>query len=415
MKNFFAEIRYIILLNHQFISCILSHIRVLGIIQKSVVSLQTTCKMKFIVSSSALLKQLQHISGVINTNTVLPILEDFLFEVEKNKLTVVATDLETVMRVQLDIEAKDSGKVCIPARILMDSLKNISEQPLTFNIDKNFGIEITSDNGKYKVMGENPDNFPKEPAADDTTSFNMPASALITAINKTIFSTSNDDLRPAMTGVFFELDKKGIQFVATDAHRLVRYNRKDVKCPKNDSFIVPRKPLNLLKAAFPSNDEEITLNYNNNHLFVKHGTTQMSCRLIDARFPDYRVVIPTDNPYKLVVNKNDFQGALRRVSIFSNKSTNQVALNIAGSELELKAQDIDFSFEGDERMKCRYDGEDMMIAFNARFLIEMLSAADSDEVTVELSSSTKAGILRPSEQDENEDLLMLVMPLMLNQ
>ena len=371
--------------------------------------------MKFIVSSSALLKQLQHISGVINTNTVLPILEDFLFEVEKNKLTVVATDLETVMRVQLDIEAKDSGKVCIPARILMDSLKNISEQPLTFNIDKNFGIEITSDNGKYKVMGENPDNFPKEPAADDTTSFNMPASALITAINKTIFSTSNDDLRPAMTGVFFELDKKGIQFVATDAHRLVRYNRKDVKCPKNDSFIVPRKPLNLLKAAFPSNDEEITLNYNNNHLFVKHGTTQMSCRLIDARFPDYRVVIPTDNPYKLVVNKNDFQGALRRVSIFSNKSTNQVALNIAGSELELKAQDIDFSFEGDERMKCRYDGEDMMIAFNARFLIEMLSAADSDEVTVELSSSTKAGILRPSEQDENEDLLMLVMPLMLNQ
>ena len=371
--------------------------------------------MKFIVSSSALLKQLQHISGVINTNTVLPILEDFLFEVEKNKLTVVATDLETVMRVQLDIEAKDSGKVCIPARILMDSLKNISEQPLTFNIDKNFGIEITSDNGKYKVMGENPDNFPKEPAADDTTSFDMPSAALITAINKTLFSTSTDDLRPAMTGVFFELDKKGIQFVATDAHRLVRYNRKDVKCPKNDSFIVPRKPLNLLKAAFPSNDEKVTLNYNSNHLFVKHGTTQMSCRLIDARFPDYRVVIPTDNPYKLVVNKNDFQGALRRVSIFSNKSTNQVALNIAGSELELKAQDIDFSFEGDERMKCRYDGEDMMIAFNARFLIEMLNAADSDEVTVELSSSTKAGILRPSEQDENEDLLMLVMPLMLNQ
>ena len=371
--------------------------------------------MKFIVSSSALLKQLQHIAGVINTNTVLPILEDFLFEVEKNRLTVVATDLETVMRVQLDIEAKDSGKVCIPARILIDSLKNISEQPLTFNIDKSFGIEITSDNGKYKVMGENPDNFPKEPAPDDTTSFNMPASALITAINKTIFSTSNDDLRPAMTGVFFELDKKSIQFVATDAHRLVRYNRKDVKCPKNDSFIVPRKPLNLLKAAFPSNDEEITLNYNSNHLFVKHGSTQMSCRLIDARFPDYRVVIPTDNPYKLVVNKNDFQGALRRVSIFSNKSTNQVALNIAGSELELKAQDVDFSFEGDERMKCRYDGEDMMIAFNARFLIEMLSAAESDEVTIELSSSTKAGILRPSEQDENEDLLMLVMPLMLNQ
>jgi DNA polymerase-3 subunit beta len=371
--------------------------------------------MKFIVSSSALLKQLQHISGVINANTVLPILEDFLFEVDKNRLTVVATDLETVMRIQLDIEAKDSGKVCIPAKILMDSLKNIADQPLTFNIDKNFGIEITSDNGKYKVMGENPDNFPKEPAADDTTSFTMSASALVTAINKTLFAVSNDDLRPAMTGVFFELDKKGIQFVATDAHRLVRYKRTDASSPKNDSFIVPRKPLNLLKAALPDNDDEITISYNSNHLFVKHGTTQMSCRLIDARFPDYKVVIPTDNPYKLVVNKADFQGALRRVSVFSNKSTNQVALNISGSELQLAAQDIDFSFEGTERMKCQYDGEDLTIAFNARFLIEMLNATNSDEIKIELSTPTKAGILKPTDQEESEELLMLVMPLMLNQ
>src|SRR5678809_1086585 len=359
--------------------------------------------MKFIVSSSALLKQLQHISGVINANTVLPILEDFLFEVEKNKLSVVATDLETVMRVQLDIEAKDSGKVCIPAKILIDSLKNIPDQPLTFNIDKNFAVEITSDNGKYKVMGENPENFPKEPTADDTTSFTMSSSALITAINKTLFAVSNDDLRPAMTGVYFELNKDYIQFVATDAHRLVRYKRTDASSPKNDSFIVPRKPLNLLKAALPDNNDEITLSYNSNHLFVKHGTTQMSCRLIDARFPDYKVVIPTDNPYKLTVKKNDFQNALRRVSIFSNKSTNQVALSITGSELQLTAQDVDFSFEGNERMKCQYEGEDMQIAFNARFLIEMLSATPSDEVRMELSTPTKAGIIKPVEQDETED------------
>lgn len=371
--------------------------------------------MKFIVSSSTLLKQLQHIAGVINANTVLPILEDFLFEVEKNKMTVVATDLETVMRVTLDVEAKDSGKVCIPAKILLDSLKNIPDQPLTFNIDKNYAVEITSDNGKYKVMGENPDNFPKEPSADETTSFSATSLALLTAINKTIFAVSNDDLRPAMTGVFFELDKKGMQTVATDAHRLVRYKRTDVKCPKSESFIVPKKPLNLLKAVLPASDEEITISYNNNHLFVSLGSTRMSCRLIDARFPDYKVVIPADNPYKLTVNKSDFQGALRRVSIFSNKSTNQVALSIAGSQLELTAQDVDFSFEGDEKMKCRYDGEDITIAFNARFLIEMLNAADSDEVTVELSTPTKAGIIKPSEQDENEELMMLVMPLMLNQ
>jgi len=371
--------------------------------------------MKFIVSSSALLKQLQHISGVINANTVLPILEDFLFEVEKNKLSVVATDLETVMRIQMDIEAKDSGKVCIPAKILLDSLKNIPDQPLTFNIDKNFGIELTSDNGKYKVMGENPDNFPKEPSADDTTSFKATSSALITAINKTLFAVSNDDLRPAMTGVFFELDKKGMQCVATDAHRLVKYKRTDVSCPKSDNFIVPKKPLTLLKSALPANDDEISISYNSNHFFVKHGTTQMSCRLIDARFPDYKVVIPSDNPYKLVVNKNDFQGALRRVAIFSNKSTNQVVLSIAGSELELTAQDIDFSFEGDERMKCRYDGEDLAIAFNAKFLIEMLNAADSDDIKIELSTPTKAGIIKPTEQEDNEELMMLVMPLMLNQ
>jgi DNA polymerase-3 subunit beta len=243
----------------------------------------------------------------------------------------------------------------------------------------------------------------------------MPSSALVTAINKTLFAVSNDDLRPAMTGVFFELNKDAIQFVATDAHRLVRYRRTDVSCPRQDSFIVPRKPLNLLKSALPDNEDEITINYNSNHLFVKHGTTQMSCRLIDARFPDYKVVIPADNPYKLVVNKALFQSALRRVSVFSNKSTNQVALNISGSELGLAAQDVDFSFEGNERMKCQYDGEDLTIAFNARFLIEMLNASEGEEVRIELSTPTKAGILRPIEAEENEDLLMLVMPLMLNQ
>jgi DNA polymerase III subunit beta len=370
--------------------------------------------MKFIVSSSQLLKQLQQISGVINTNTVLPILEDFLFDIDKNTLTVVATDLETVMKINMEIEAKDSGRVCIPSKILLDSLKNIPEQPLTFNIDKNFAIEITSDNGKYKVMGENPDNFPKEPTADAATSFTMSSSALVTAVNKTLFAVSNDDLRPAMTGVYFELDKNGLTCVATDAHRLVRYKRTDVSCPEKASFIVPKKPLTLLKSALPSNEDELQISYNSNHLFIKHGTTELVCRLIDARFPDYKVVIPADNPYRMTVAKTDFQGALRRVSVFSNKSTNQVALSISGSELQLAAQDIDFSFEGNERMACQYDGEDLQIAFNAKFLIEMLNAAETSDVNIELSTPTKAGIIKPSEAEDNEELLMLVMPLMLN-
>ena len=242
----------------------------------------------------------------------------------------------------------------------------------------------------------------------------MTSSALVTAINKAIFAVSNDDLRPAMTGVFFELDKKGMTFVATDAHRLVRYTRSDVSCPKKDSFIVPKKPLHLLKGALPDNEDELKISYNSNHLFVVHGGTELVCRLIDARFPDYKVVIPADNPYKMTVNKHDFQNALRRVSVFSNKSTNQVALSISGSELQLAAQDVDFSFEGNERMACQYDGEDLQIAFNAKFLIEMLGGADTGDIVMELSTPTKAGIIKPTEQGDGEELLMLVMPLMLN-
>ncbi|MEO8719946.1 MAG: DNA polymerase III subunit beta [Ginsengibacter sp.] len=370
--------------------------------------------MKFIVSSTQLLKHVQQVSGVISGNTVLPILEDFLFNIELNKLTIVATDLETVMKIQMEIEAKDSGQVCIPAKILLDTLKNLPEQPLTFNIDKNNAVEITSDNGKYKVMGENAGNFPKEPDAESADSFTMPSSALVTAINKCIFATSSDELRPAMTGIFFELTPDGITTVATDAHRLVRFSRTDVSSPQTTSFVVPKKPLNLLKNVLPNTDAELTISYNNNHLFVKQDGVELVCRLIDARFPDYKVVIPLDNPYKLTVNKNDFQNALRRISVFSNKSTNQVALSISGSQLQLSAQDVDFSFEGNERMNCQYDGENLQIAFNARFLIEMLNAADTDEIVVELSTPTKAGIIKPTIQAENEELLMLVMPLMLN-
>lgn len=370
--------------------------------------------MKFIVSSSLLLKSLQQINGVISANTVLPVLEDFLFEIQDKKMSVLATDLETVMRVQMDVESKTNGKVCIPAKILMESLKNIPEQPLSFSIDKNFSIEITSDNGKYKVMGENPDNFPKEPIAEQTQEFEMRSSSFLSGISKALISVSTDDLRPAMTGVLMELSTEEIRFVSTDAHRLMMYKRKDVKCPQQYSFIVPKKPLMLLKNVLPEKDDMLVINYNENHLFVQHGSTKLICRLIDARFPDYKVVIPKENPFKLVVNTNDFQGALRRVSIFSNKSTSQVVLSISGSELQLASQDLDFSFEGNERMNCQYDGEDLQIAFNAKFMIEMLAAVDAKEVAIELSTPNKAGIIRPLEQDEDEDIMILVMPLMIN-
>lgn len=371
--------------------------------------------MKFIATSTQLLKHLQQISGIISSNTVLPILEDFLFEIEVNKLTIIATDLETVMKVHMEIESKETGRVCIPAKILLDSLKNIPEQPLTFDIDSNNSIEITTDNGKYKVMGENADNFPKEPMAEETTAFKIPSAAFVKAVNKCQFATSNDDLRPAMTGIYFELGDNGFSAVATDAHRLVKYTRDNVECPEPTHFIVPKKPLTLIKNVLPSTDEELEISYNDKHLFVKHGENEMICRLIDARFPDYRVVIPLDNPYELRVVKSDFQNALRRVSVFSNKSTSQVALTITGSELQLSGQDVDFSSEGTERMACQYNGEDMQIAFNARFLVEMLGAMDSSEIVIELSTPTRAGIVKPADKTENEDLLMLVMPLMISE
>lgn len=371
--------------------------------------------MNFIVSSSSLLKQLQHISGVISTNTVLPILEDFLFQIEKNKLVITATDLETVMKVKMDVEAKESGRVCVPARILLDYLKSNPDQPLTIHVDKKtFAIDITSDNGKYKIMGEDPENFPKDPVADESTTFTMTSEALSSAIQKTLFATSTDDLRPAMTGVYFELTENAATFVATDAHRLMKYMRTDIHCPKEDHFIAPKKPLSLLRGTLPDDESELRISYTSSYLFVEHGSVEVACRLIDARFPDYRVVIPTDNPYKLTVNTADFQGALRRVGVFSNKSTNLVSIAVTGSELQFNAQDLDYSFEGTERMQCRYDGEDMEIAFNAKFLVEMLNATDSEEVVIHLSSPNRAGIIHPVEKAEQEDLLMLVMPLMLN-
>lgn len=370
--------------------------------------------MKFIVSASSLLKHLQHINGVIAANTVLPILEDFLFETEGKKLHVVATDLETVMRISIDVECENDARVCIPARLLMDSLKNIPDQPLTFSVDDNYGIEITSDSGKYKMMGENPDNFPKAPEPEAANTFSMPGSVFVSGINKTLFAVSTDELRPAMTGVYFELTKKSFRMVATDAHRLISFARNDIRCPKEDNFIVPRKPLTLLKSGLKNDETEAKISYNKNHFFVIQDNIQLSCRLIDARFPDYRVVIPIDNPYLLTLKKNDFQNALRRVSVFSNKSTSLVVLNIAGSELRLDAQDIDFSNEGNEVMECSYTGEDLQIAFNGKFLVEVLNAPDSDEIVFELASSSRAGIIKPVSTNEDEELLMLLMPLMIN-
>lgn len=371
--------------------------------------------MRFIVSTSVLLKQLQAISGASSTSTVLPILENFLFEIKDNLLTISATDLQTSMVTSLPIEAKEEGRVAMPSKILIDTLKTLPDQPVAFSVDTStLAIEISAGDGKYKLSGENADDFPKIPVVDNASTVEISSSILGEAINKSIFAVSTDELRPAMAGVYVQLDEKSITFVATDAHRLVRYRRTDIGAEKSASIILPKKALNLLKSSMPSDDSKVVMEYNNTNAFFQFGNINLICRLVDERYPDYEAVIPQINPNKLTVDRAQFLNTLRRVVIFANKTTHQVRLKINGSELHISAEDLDFSNEAHERLNCQFEGEDMEIGFNAKFLVEMLSNLTCEEVVLEMSSPNRAGLLLPAVKQDDEDVLMLVMPVMLN-
>ncbi|MDZ4714597.1 MAG: DNA polymerase III subunit beta [Cytophagales bacterium] len=372
--------------------------------------------MKFIVNSSYLLKQLSYINGVITANPVVPILENFLFEIDKSLLTVTASDLQTSMITEINVESKEKGNMAVPARILLDTLKNLPDQPVTFSMDEStYSIELSSDNGRYKLSGENATDFPKVPAVSNDFSSSVSSDVLGRAINNTIFATSNDELRPAMTGVYVNLGEKSTTFVSTDGHRLVRYRRTDVKSDNGSTIIIPRKALNLLKATLPSENTDVSIDFNTANAFFKFGSIRMICRLIDERFPDYDNVIPATSTIKMTINRTDFLSSLKRISIYANKTTHQVRLKITGSELQVSAEDLDFSNEANERLVCEHEGEDIEIGFNARFMIEMLSNLDTDQIKLNMSAPNKAGVILPVEKDKNEDILMLVMPVMLNQ
>lgn len=371
--------------------------------------------MKFIVSTSTLLKQLQAVNGASSSSTVLPILENFLFEIQGGTLTISATDLQTSMTTSLSVESKEDGKVAIPAKILMETLKTLPDQPIAFSIDNNtFAIEISAGDGKYKLSGENGDDFPKIPVVENGSSVNLPASVLSEAITKTLFAVSGDELRPAMTGVFCQLSPQHITFVSTDAHKLVRYRRMDAQSESATSFILPKKALNLLKSSLPSDDANVSVEYNTTSAFFRFGNINLICRLIDERYPDYEAVIPKNNTNILTIDRSMFLNSLRRVVIFANKTTHQVRLKISGSELNISSEDIDFANEAHERLSCQYEGEDMEIGFNARFLIEMLGNLGGEEVNLEMSTPNRAGLLVPQTNNEKEDVLMLVMPVMLS-
>ncbi len=371
--------------------------------------------MKFIVSSSYLLKQLQVLGGVINSSNALPILDNFLFELDGNDLLVSASDLETTIVAKLSVESEDTGNIAVPAKLLLDTLKTFPEQPLTFVLQDNNTIEISSNHGKYALAYADGNEFPKAVNLEDPSSTTISGSILSNAISKTIFASGNDELRPVMSGVFFQFSPEELTFVATDAHKLVKYTRTDIVANQVAEFIMPKKPLNLLKGILATSESDVLIEYNDSNAKFSFDDIELVCRLIDGKYPNYEAVIPKENPNKLSIERSQFLSSVRRVSIFSNKTTHQIRLKIAGSELNISAEDIDYSNKAEERLTCDYQGDDMQIGFNSRFFVEMLNNLNANDVQLEMSLPNRAGILTPIDGlDEGEIVTMLVMPVMLN-
>ena len=373
--------------------------------------------MKFIVSSSILLKNLQILNGVINTSNTLPILDNFLFDISKDKLNITASELETRISTVIDIQSESVGSLALPSKMLLEILKSFPDQPLTMSISDNNILEINANNGKYSIGFFPGEDYPSISQLKDPDSTTINSEVLLESINRTLFATGNDDLRPVMSGVFFQLTSSNFTFVATDAHKLVKYSRNDLKSENTTEFIMPKKPLQILKGILQNIKDDINIDYNENNVQFSFDTTKINCRLVEGKYPNYEAVIPKENPNVMNINRDIFLNSVKRVSIFSNKTTHQVRLKIAGSELNIFAEDVDFNNKADERLSCDYRGEDLQIGFNSRFLIEMLSNISSEEISFSFSSPNKAGIIQPllDNESNDEETIMLIMPVMLNQ
>lgn len=375
--------------------------------------------MKFVVSSSDLLSHLQAISRVISSKNTLPILDNFLFKLEDNLLEITASDLESTFITRMNLEnATEPGNIAIPAKILLDTLKEFPDQPLTFDISLDtLSITIISANGQFNIIGQNGIDFPQVPVIKDDkkTSLRINYEVLMNGINKTLFATADDELRPVMNGIFVELTGKSLTFVASDAHKLVRYRRNDVAPGTDASFILPKKPASLLKNILPKESNDILVEFDDkNAVFTLTNFTLVS-RLVEGNYPSYNSVIPVDNPNVLTIDRLEFYNSLRRVSVFANQASNLVKLSVTGNQLTISAQDLDFSISAYERLNCQYEGDDLEIGFKSVFLVEILSNLSSGDVNFRLSDPSRAGIIVPVDNEvEGEDILMLLMPMMIN-
>lgn len=378
--------------------------------------------MRFIINSQLFLKHLSALNSVISNNNTVPIIACFHLHLEDNILTIKATDLETTMVTRIELEnARVEGidTIAVPAKLLLDMLKSLDDVPINFAVDpENYSIEISSGEGKYSLAGQNAETFPTMPEMKDTVQTSMPASVLVNAINKTAFAASTDEMRQQMSGIFCEMTPENVTFVATDAHKLVRYRRNDIHSDESVNFILPRKPILQVKNILGANKEEfdVTIDYNNTNVFFSFDNFLIICRLVDGKYPNYEAAIPKNNPNKLTIDRQTFLNTLRRVSLFANQSTHQVRLSIKERELEISSEDLEFSNKAHETIPCSYDGEPMEIGFNAKFLSEMITNLDTEQVLMEMSHPSRAGILFPitnGDEAKDEDILMLVMPVML--
>ena len=372
--------------------------------------------MNFIISSQVLQKALQSIHQLIGTNSLVPIVENFLFESDGNVLKITATDTETRATVTLlPNQISGEGKIAVPPKILLETLKNLPDIPVTFTFDlENYVGELNTGTGIYKMSLFNADNYPTFAELENPHQFIIDSQVLAKAISRTLPAVGYDEMRPQMNGVFFEISSEYSNFVSTDSHKLIRYRRLDVKADEFFSFILQEKPLPLLKSLLSQYDTEVQVRFNETNVSFSFDKYFISCRLIEGRYPAYENIIPQDNPYRLVVHRESLISALKRVSVFANQALPEVVFNINGQELVLAAEDFDFSNSAKEHLACSYEGEDFRIGFNAKFLLDLLNNMDSEHVLMSFSAPNRAVIIRPEEiSDEKEELLMLIMPITL--
>ncbi len=373
--------------------------------------------MKFIVSSSELQKALQTVSGVISNSQSRPILENFLFQIENEVLHVTASDGETTLITSLDVKSDQDGKIAVPAKIFQDFVKTYGEQPLTLSVkDAEDGngkmLEILDEKDNFAVALDHAEDYPELPEFDASQSVTVAAGILSEALSNTLFATSNDSLRPVMTGVLFQFKEDETNFVSTDSHRLVVYKRTDLVNAEPVEFIMPKKPLAIFKGILASSNEDVSIEFNENMAKFTFGNNIWICRLIDGKYPNYSAVIPKENPNVLTINRTLLLSSIRRASIMSNKSTNQVRFKLSGNILHLHAEDTEFANKADMQVPCDYNGEDINIGFSSKFLTEMLSVLSADDIVMKMSQPNRPGIIEPLDGlEESENILMLSMPV----